>query len=75
MQVLAALIDLYSLIVLAAVVMSWMQVDPRNPIAAGVHGLTEPLLQPLRQLMPQMGGLDFSPMILLLVLRMLRGGL
>ena len=73
MPAIAALLDLYSLIVLAAVVTSWMQVDPRHPIVAGVRGMTEPLLQPIRQLLPTMGGLDFSPMLLLLLLRMLRG--
>ncbi len=69
----AALLDLYSLVVLVAVVASWMQVDPRNPVIAAVRSLTEPLLQPIRQLLPDMGGLDFSPMVLLLLLRMLRG--
>jgi YggT family protein len=73
MLMLSALLDLYSLVVLVAVVSSWMQFDPRNPIVAGVRGMTDPVLQPIRQLMPQMGGLDFSPMVLLLLLRMLRG--
>ena len=73
MPMFAALLDLYSLVVLVSVISSWMQVDAGNPIIASVRGLTEPLLQPIRQLMPQMGGIDFSPMVLLLLLRMLRG--
>ncbi len=66
------LLDLYSLIVLVAVVISWMQLPPSNPIASFVHTMTEPLLDPIRRALPAMGGLDFSPMVLLIGLRMIR---
>jgi YggT family protein len=72
-MLLARLIDLYSLIVLAAVVMSWIRLDPRHPVAAAVHMLTEPLLAPIRRALPPMGGLDFSPMVLLIGLRFVKG--
>ena len=72
MRLLAALVDLYSLVVLAAVVMSWVQVDWRNPLARIVYILTEPVLAPIRRLLPVMGGLDFSPMVVLFALRALR---
>ena len=67
-----ALIDLYSLFVLAAVVMSWIHVDRRHPLAALVYRLTEPVLAPLRRALPPVSGLDFSPMVLLIALRVLR---
>jgi YggT family protein len=73
MRLLATLIDLYSLVVLAAVVMSWVQVDPRNPFASAVYGLTEPVLAPIRAAIPSMGGLDLSPMVLLFGLQILKG--
>jgi YggT family protein len=73
MPLFAALLDIYSLVVLVAVVSSWIQVDPRNPIIAAVRSVTEPVLGPIRQFMPDMGGIDFSPMVLLLLLRVLRG--
>jgi YggT family protein len=66
-------IDLYSLVVLAEVVLSWVQVDRRNPFVQIVRALTEPLLAPIRRVLPPMGGLDFSPMALLIALRLLRG--
>jgi YggT family protein len=72
LQLLAVLIDLYSLIVLAAVVMSWVGLDPRHPAAAVAHTLTEPLLGPIRKALPPIGGLDVSPMLLLFALRLLR---
>jgi YggT family protein len=73
MQLLARLIDLYSLIVLVAVILSWMRLDRRHPLAAIVYGLTEPVLAPIRQVLPPMGGLDLSPMVLLIGLQILKG--
>jgi YggT family protein len=72
-MLLARLIDLYSLVVLLAVILSWIQLDRRNPLAAIVYGLTEPLLAPIRSVLPPMGGLDFSPMVLLFALQILKG--
>ena len=72
-MLLITLIDMYSLIVLAAVILSWVQLPYDNPIAQFVNKLTEPLLGPIRRALPSMGGLDFSPIILLVGLQMLRG--
>jgi YggT family protein len=73
MRLIVTLIDLYSFVVLAAVVMSWVRADRRHPFVQLVYNLTEPAIAPIRRVVPPMGGLDFSPMILLLVLRLLRG--
>ncbi len=72
-MLIARLIDLYSLIVLASVVLSWVQLSPEHPLVRITHTLTEPVLAPIRRLLPDVGGLDFSPMVLLVGLRMLRG--
>ena len=72
MRLVAAIINLYSLVVMAAVVISWIHVDRRHPVAVIVRSLTEPVLAPIRRVLPIMGGLDFSPMVLLLALLMLR---
>ena len=57
------LFDLYIIILLARVLLSWVQIDPRNPIVNLINQLTEPLLGPIRRMLPQSGGLDFSPMV------------
>jgi len=57
------LFDLYIIVLLARVLLSWVQVDPRNPIVNLINQLTEPLLAPIRRLLPQSGGVDFSPMV------------
>jgi len=72
MRLVAALVDLYSVVVLAAVVISWLNMDRRHPLAQLVSRLTEPVLAPIRRVLPPIGGLDFSPMVLLLALRVLR---
>jgi YggT family protein len=71
-MLLLRLIDLYSLIVLAAVVLSWIRVDPYNPLVRIVDILTEPALDPIRRVLPPMGGFDFSPMVLLIGLQLLK---
>jgi len=73
MPFLANLIDLYSLVVLVAVVLSWVQIDSRNPLVTITHALTEPVLAPIRRVLPVMGGLDLSPMVLLFALQILKG--
>jgi YggT family protein len=73
MRLIVTLIDLYSLVVLAAVVMSWVRADRRHPLVQVVYNLTEPVMAPIRRVLPPIGGLDFSPMILLVALRVLRG--
>ena len=72
MRLISALIDLYSIVVLAAVIMSWLPVDRRSPLAMMVFRLTEPALAPIRRALPSMGALDFSPMVLLLALQLLK---
>ena len=73
MPFLARVIDLYSLVVLVAVVLSWVQLDRGNPLVAITRGLTEPVLAPIRAVLPPVGGLDLSPMVLLIVLQVLKG--
>ena len=70
---LAQLIDAYSVVVLITVIVSWFQLPPDNPVARITRMLTEPVLAPIRKLIPPAGGLDFSPMILLILLRLVRG--
>jgi len=80
-MIIRPLITLYTYVIIANVVMSWLVsfniVNPRNQIVAAIYRttyvLTEPLLRPIRNLLPAMAGLDFSPVILLLILWYLNG--
>ncbi len=68
-EIVALLIQLYSLVILARVLMSWVQVDPYNPVVRTIFDLTEPVLQPIRNLLPPAAGLDFSPIIAIILLQ------
>lgn len=55
------------------IIFSWTGFDPHNPIYAVIHEITEPILGPIRSLMPRSMGLDFSPMIASFILFILFG--
>lgn len=64
-------IQLYSLVILARVLMSWVNIDPYSPLARTIFNLTEPVLAPVRNLLPPAAGLDFSPIIVLVLLQVI----
>jgi YggT family protein len=66
------LIELYSLVLLASVILSWLPLDPDNALVRAVRAVTEPVLEPIRRLLPPVAGLDLSPMLLLLALQLLQ---
>ena len=71
-MLIAKLFDLYSFVVLAAVILSWLPVDRRNPLAMIVRSLTDPVLAPIQRVLPPIGGLDLAPMVLLFALQALK---
>ena len=58
--------------VLFRVILSWVAPDPSNPVVRVVIQITEPLMAPVRRLLPDMGGLDLSPLIVLLGVQLLK---
>lgn len=58
--------------IIATVVASWLAPGGQSPATQLLWSLTEPLLGPARRLLPALGGLDFSPVIVLLVINVLR---
>ncbi|TDI79625.1 MAG: YggT family protein [Caldithrix sp.] len=71
-SLLDTLIDLYILAVIVRVVLSWINFDPHNPFVKFLIQITEPVLRKIRQAVPSISGIDFSPMILILGLHILR---
>ena len=62
------LFDAYIIIIFARVVISWVNADPYNPIVRFLTQATEPLLYRIRRFLPPLGGLDLSPMVLILAI-------
>ena len=56
------------LIVLGRVLMSWIDPTFSRPLGQFIYSLTEPILAPIRRVLPQMGMFDLSPLVVLLVL-------
>ena len=64
--------EVYIFILFARVICSWIRLNPYGKVFQFIFSLTEPLLAPIRRLMPKTMMLDFSPMILMLVLILLQ---
>ena len=63
----------YMWIVIARAVLSWVSPDPYNPIVRFIHNATEPVMYRIRSYIPiNFGGLDFSPIVVLLAIIFLR---
>jgi YggT family protein len=76
LDVIVIVLNLYIYIVIAAAILSWLVVfnvvNPRNQFVAMVgdflYRITEPVLRPIRNMLPPMGGIDISPIILFLII-------
>ena len=69
-RVLNFVVSAYTIVIVFRVILSWIQIPSLYPVAVVVYKLTEPLLRPIRKYVPpqKMGGLDISPMILLVII-------
>jgi YggT family protein len=73
-------LELYIWLLIAAAVLSWLVafsvVNTRNQVVAMVgdmlYRLTEPFLRPIRNMLPNLGGIDISPVILILIILFLQ---
>ena len=68
MALLRSLIQLYTWALILVVIISWVAPGSYHPGAQLLAQITDPLLRPIRQIMPATGGLDLSPMVLMLLL-------
>lgn len=70
-----AVIQLYVFVLIVSVIMSWLiafnVINPYNQFVRalwqGLNALTEPVLRPIRRLLPDLGGIDISPLVLILI--------
>jgi YggT family protein len=64
---------IFMFITIARAVLSWVSPDPYNPIVRFIHNVTEPVLYQIRKRLPMMyGGIDFSPIVVILIIIFLR---
>jgi YggT family protein len=65
-KMLDIILTLYMWLIIARAVISWVNADPYNPIVRFLISATEPVLYPIRRRLPMLGGIDFSPIIIIL---------
>jgi YggT family protein len=66
-MVVGKLIDVYSLLILVRALLSWVNPNPYHPLVQLLIRATEPVLAPLRRVIP-MSGIDFSPLVAMLLI-------
>lgn len=71
-KILNLIITLYMWIMIVRVILSWVRLDPHNQIVHFIYQVTEPVLSRVRQYLPPMGGFDFSPLVVMLILYFLQ---
>lgn len=68
-RILDMALSLYMWIIIARAVISWVNPDPLNPIVRVLHSITDPVLYAVRRRLPlYFGGIDFSPMLVILAI-------
>lgn len=67
-----AAIDALIIAILISSILSWFRPDPRNPLVRLLNAVVDPVIHPIRALLPGMGGLDFSPMVAVILLLLLQ---
>ncbi|MEK7313920.1 MAG: YggT family protein [Deltaproteobacteria bacterium] len=71
-EVLSWALYAYMWIIIARAILSWVNPDPYNPIVQFLYKATEPLLHKIRRILPNMGGIDISPIIVLVAIMFLQ---
>ncbi len=78
MDLLCSLISVYYIVLLARVILSWFPLQPGTPmasIASIIYQLTEPVMGPVRRIIPTIGMIDISPIVVFIGLRILQGAI
>jgi YggT family protein len=67
----ALILQLLSFAIFIRAILSWVVRDPYNPIVQVLDQITEPILQPLRQVVPRIGMIDITPLVAIILLSVL----
>jgi len=70
--ILNTILTIYMWIIIISALLSWVSPDPYNPIVRFLYSVTEPVLRPIRRRLGISMGIDFSPMIVILIIMFLK---
>lgn len=77
-NLIAMLLNLLVLLLIVRAVLSWVRIGPDSPfrpVVDVIYRITEPILAPIRGILPSMGGFDLSPLLLIIAIRLVQGAL
>ena len=70
--VVGLLVNIYFFALLGMIILSWVAPGSRHPAIYLLHQITEPVMAPFRQALPAMGGLDFSPILVFILINVIQ---
>jgi YggT family protein len=75
-QVIDKLFEVLKWLIFVRIILSFLQavvrIDPYNPVIRFIYEITEPIMAPFRRIIPPLGGMDFSPIVLFFVLQFVK---
>jgi YggT family protein len=77
-SLLATVLQLYTLAIFGRIILSWFPLQPGGAMASVfsfLYGITEPVLGPVRRMLPAMGAIDISPIVVILALQLIGGAI
>ncbi len=69
-ELLLLTLNVFLITILVQVIMSWVNPQAHNPVLAILYSLNEPLLRPARRMLPNASGIDFSPLLILVLIQL-----
>ena len=66
------ILGLYKMVLLVRIILTWIPHNPNNSAAVFLYKITEPVLEPVRRIIPYIGGIDISPIIVFFGLGLLQ---
>lgn len=66
------LLEILSLAIIARVLVSWINLRPDHPVVVFLHSITEPVIGPLRNVIPPIGMIDITPLAALILIQLVR---
>ena len=72
MGVIGLVLDAFTLLIIARAIASWVAPRSRHPVVELMRQATDPVLKPIQKVLPPTGGIDFSPLVVLIGIQVLR---
>jgi len=65
------LINVWTVLIIIRAILTWFPISPYNPAVSVLNQLTEPILAPLRRIIPRIGMIDITPLVAIIILQII----